>query len=138
MNIENIENIEEVVEIIETDEYICPDPELELIYDGYKGNGCGNASWNIWLARILMAWYKVDFTIPCLIHDAARDIDYEAHGLIEDDYLRKSDEAFRYNLIIAVHDNSKNREKGEDGYSDGRLKLAYRFYQAVLIQREFL
>ena len=69
-----------------------------------------------------MWYYKVDFGIPCLIHDATR---MRTSSLKSESHRLDPDEQFHRNCMQAVWNN-------KTGYTVGRLKLADRFAAAVL------
>ncbi len=96
-------------------------PTVERMIDlGYRGNGCGNAWWNNWLARWYMWRYQVDFSPACLRHDAGIDSALEKS---EDNRLL-NDEIFYYNCMTCAYH--------EEGYTVHRLELADKFYAAVV------
>lgn len=50
--------------------YIVSEVAADLIDRGFQGNGCGSGMSSFFIAHLVMLLFTVDFSTPCLIHDA--------------------------------------------------------------------
>ena len=79
----------------------------DLIDRGFSGNGCGSGFASFIITQLIMLLFKVDFKIPCLIHDADFS---ESRSTKSDNKKIDANARLHKNCLVSIGDNPSKKQ----------------------------